>query len=146
MTDIPGYLRKHAQKGEIRHGNVLVQSMRDNIQELNRSMSSIEKMIAQSRKIILDSRESSMNKSISIENKPASPYKSVVIGVSPRAEPPTIKKKSHPPAPNNTELNPASRIRGVASSRTFAYTSKFNKTALEHQNNLIKFQPQTVKK
>ena len=72
----------------------------------------------------------------------------MVIGVSPRVEPPTIKKKSHPPAPNNSniESNPASRIRGVASSRSFAYNSKFNKTALEHQNNLIKFQPQTVKK
>ena len=84
-----------------------------------------------------------MNKTMSIENKPDSPYKSVLIGVSPRVEPPTIKKKNHPPVPNsvNSELNPASRIRGVASSRSFAYNSKFNKTALEHQKNLIKFQP-----
>jgi len=82
-----------------------------------------------------------MNKTINIENKPESPYKSVVIGVSPRVEPPTIKKKAHPPTPSNIESNPASRIKGVANSRSFAYTSKFSKTALEHQNNLIKYQP-----
>lgn len=40
--------------------------MKDNIKELNRSMSSIEKMIAQSRKIIQESRENSLNKTVEI--------------------------------------------------------------------------------
>ena len=47
-----------------KRGNFIVQNMKDNIKELNRSMSSIEKMIAQSRKIIQESRENSLNKTV----------------------------------------------------------------------------------
>ena len=43
----------HKEKHE---GKVLVENMRENIKELNRSMSSIEKMIAESRRIIKESR------------------------------------------------------------------------------------------
>ena len=54
-----------ALKQEInKRGNFIVQNMKDNIKELNRSMSSIEKMIAQSRKIIQESRENSLNKTV----------------------------------------------------------------------------------
>lgn len=46
----------HGGTLELRHHNNFIESMRDNIKELNRSMSSIEKMIAQSRRIVLQSK------------------------------------------------------------------------------------------
>jgi hypothetical protein len=141
-------------RGTRLHGNVLVQSMRDNIRELNRSMSSIEKMIAQSRQIIHESRENSLSKPWSREKR-NSPYKALIAVGSPRNDPKTVKKMLPHQIHNNSPMaNPASNRSGEGSKGsnvTFGYSSKFNtihaeKASIEHHQNLIKFQPTTIKK
>ena len=128
--------------------------MRDSIQELNRSMHSIEKMIAQSRKIIMQSKENSLRKTISLSKNKDNSNSTAFI---PAHKNQLISKTAAAP-PGSQKINFVYQTepRGNSSSHnssnfTFSEHPKLKKVNAEqnqvdYQQNLLKFQPENVKK
>lgn len=113
----------------------LVQNMKDNITELNRSMHSIEKMIAQSRNIISQSREKSIGNTLTAHSPRGKP----AADCFPRQHPITVKKVI-------TNRNGGGNENSDLSFRQSPKVDLIKGERVSFEENLVRFQPNTVKK